>query len=45
MYFERYGKLFLSDVPLMHDRQFFVDLLAGVEAEPDALGEPGTAPS
>lgn len=29
MYFERYGKMFLSEVPIMHDRQFFVDLLAG----------------
>jgi len=28
MYFERYGKMFLSDVPIMHDRQFFADLLA-----------------
>ena len=31
MYFERYGKLFLADVPLMHDRQFFVSLLAEAE--------------
>ncbi|MGH9087978.1 MAG: ABC1 kinase family protein [Acidimicrobiales bacterium] len=29
MYFERYGKLFLSDVPIMADRDFFVSLLAG----------------
>ena len=28
MYFERYGKMFLSDVPIMHDREFFVNLLA-----------------
>ena len=29
MYFERYGKLFLSDVPLVADREFFAVLLAG----------------
>jgi len=29
MYFERYGKMFLSDVPIMNDREFFVSLLAG----------------
>lgn len=28
MYFERYGKLFLSEVPLLHDRAFFEELLA-----------------
>ena len=28
MYFERYGKMFLSDVPIMHDREFFTHLLA-----------------
>ncbi len=28
MYFVRYGKMFLSDVPIMHDREFFVNLLA-----------------
>ena len=27
MYFERYGKMFLSDVPLLHDRAFFETLL------------------
>ena len=27
MYFERYGKMFLSDVPLLHDRAFFEMLL------------------
>ncbi|MGA7417720.1 MAG: AarF/UbiB family protein [Acidimicrobiales bacterium] len=27
MYFERYGKMFLSDVPLLHDRTFFEMLL------------------
>jgi ubiquinone biosynthesis protein len=29
VYFERYGKMFLADVPLMNDREFFVSLLAG----------------
>ncbi len=28
MYFERYGKMFLSDVSLFHDREFFEKLLA-----------------
>jgi hypothetical protein len=28
MYFERYGKLFLADVPLLADREFFEALLA-----------------
>jgi ubiquinone biosynthesis protein len=31
MYFERYGKMFLADVPLMADREFFASLVAGVE--------------
>jgi hypothetical protein len=34
MYFERYGKMFLSDVPIMNDRAFFEQLLAGVERPP-----------
>lgn len=29
MYFERYGKMFLADVPLMQDREFLASLLAG----------------
>jgi predicted unusual protein kinase regulating ubiquinone biosynthesis (AarF/ABC1/UbiB family) len=29
MYFERYGKMFLSDVPLLGDREFLEALLAG----------------
>jgi predicted unusual protein kinase regulating ubiquinone biosynthesis (AarF/ABC1/UbiB family) len=29
MYFERYGKMFLADVPLMHDRELLASLLAG----------------
>jgi aarF domain-containing kinase len=28
MYFERYGKMFLADVPLLNDRTFFESLLA-----------------
>ena len=28
MYFERYGRLFLSDVPLLNDRAFLEELLA-----------------
>jgi len=28
MYFERYGKMFLSDVSLLSDRKFFEGLLA-----------------
>jgi hypothetical protein len=36
MYFERYGKMFLSDVPILHDRAFFAQLLQGVRGgEPD----------
>jgi aarF domain-containing kinase len=31
MYFERYGKMFLADVPLLADREFFTSLLAGVQ--------------
>ncbi len=51
MYFERYGKMFLSDVPLMNDREFFVQLLAQSDSRPppgmfddDAPGE-GPAPT
>ncbi|HMD47374.1 MAG TPA: AarF/UbiB family protein [Acidimicrobiales bacterium] len=39
MYFERYGKLFLADVPILNDRAFFESLLAGAEAQ--ALGRAG----
>jgi aarF domain-containing kinase len=28
MYFERYGRLFLSDVPILNDREFFAELIA-----------------
>jgi len=36
MYFERYGKLFLSDVPIMNDREFLTALLADVSPDPPA---------
>lgn len=35
MYFERYGRLFLADVPILADREFFAQVLAGV-GEPAA---------
>lgn len=31
MYFERYGRMFVSDVPILHDRAFIAQLLAGVD--------------
>ena len=31
MYFERYGRLFVSDVPILNDRAFLEQLLAGVD--------------
>jgi predicted unusual protein kinase regulating ubiquinone biosynthesis (AarF/ABC1/UbiB family) len=34
MYFERYGKMFLADVPILNDRAFFEQLLADVDAGP-----------
>jgi hypothetical protein len=37
MYFERYGKLFLSDVPILNDREFLTALLRGVDG-------PGSSP-
>jgi predicted unusual protein kinase regulating ubiquinone biosynthesis (AarF/ABC1/UbiB family) len=30
MYFERYGRLFVSELPILHDREFIGQLLAGV---------------
>ena len=36
MYFERYGRLFLSDVAIMSDREFLTALLADVSADPPA---------
>ncbi len=31
MYFERYGRLFVSEIPILHDREFIGQLLAGVD--------------
>jgi hypothetical protein len=31
MYFERYGRMFVSEVPILHDRAFIAQLLAGVD--------------
>jgi aarF domain-containing kinase len=31
MYFERYGRMFVSDVPILNDRVFIEQLLAGVD--------------
>jgi aarF domain-containing kinase len=31
MYFERYGRLFVSELPILHDRAFIAQLLAGVD--------------
>ena len=31
MYFERYGRMFVSEVPILHDREFIGQLLAGVD--------------
>jgi len=33
MYFERYGRLFLRDVPLLNDPEFLRDLLSGARAQ------------
>ena len=35
-YFERYGKLYLADVPLLHDPVFFGALLAAPPLDPEA---------
>ena len=43
MYFERYGRLFLSDVPIFHDRAFFAQLLRGAGEAPSP--SPETSPS
>ncbi|MCL4446592.1 MAG: AarF/UbiB family protein [Actinobacteria bacterium] len=32
MYFERYGKMFLADVPILNDREFFEQLMEGRDA-------------
>jgi len=31
MYFERYGRMFVSEIPILHDRAFIEQLLAGVD--------------
>ena len=31
MYFERYGRMFVSEVPILNDRAFIEQLLAGVD--------------
>jgi hypothetical protein len=31
MYFERYGRLFVSELPILNDRAFIGQLLAGVD--------------
>jgi hypothetical protein len=42
MYFERYGKMFLADVPLLHDREFFESLLASA---PEPTRAPAIPPT
>ena len=42
MYFERYGKMFLADVPLLHDRAFFETLLASA---PEPTRAPAIPPT
>ena len=44
MYFERYGRMFVSEVPILNDRAFIEQLLAGVDmSEPGAdWAGPGT---
>ncbi len=42
MYFERYGKMFLADVPLLHDRAFFESLLASAPTPTRAPAIPPT---
>jgi hypothetical protein len=41
MYFERYGRLFVSELPILNDRAFIGQLLAGV----DLSGAQGPLPS
>jgi predicted unusual protein kinase regulating ubiquinone biosynthesis (AarF/ABC1/UbiB family) len=31
MYFERYGRMFVSEIPILHDRAFIEQLLSGVD--------------
>jgi hypothetical protein len=36
MYFERYGRMFVSEIPILNDRVFIEHLLAGVDRAPRA---------
>ena len=38
MYFERYGRMFVSDVPILNDREFIGQLLAGVDVSRSGAG-------
>ncbi len=40
-YFERYGKMYLSDVPLLHNTEFFLDLLEAPPLHDGAHVAPG----
>jgi hypothetical protein len=31
MYFERYGRMFISEIPILNDREFIGQLLSGVD--------------
>jgi predicted unusual protein kinase regulating ubiquinone biosynthesis (AarF/ABC1/UbiB family) len=46
MYFERYGRMFLADVPLLQDRAFFTQLLKDAPASGEVVSESrvGTPP-
>jgi len=47
MYFERYGRLFLADVPLLADQDFFKQLLKdapGLGEQPLPVEPRGTPP-
>ncbi|MGP0032332.1 MAG: ABC1 kinase family protein [Acidimicrobiales bacterium] len=41
MYFERYGRLFVSEIPILHDREFILELLAGVDMSAPGPGDAG----
>jgi hypothetical protein len=38
MYFERYGRMFVSELPILHDREFIGQLLAEVDLGSDQGG-------
>jgi predicted unusual protein kinase regulating ubiquinone biosynthesis (AarF/ABC1/UbiB family) len=44
MYFERYGKLFLSDVPILNDRAFLTSLLDAAASEAGGTAGPASGP-